>query len=538
MLRKRATLTASIITAIFFTTFIPATSAPITGTKCTKVNSTKTISNMKYTCVKSGKTLVWNKGISIKPTAAPSPSATPTPTPTPTKSATPTPAPTTKAADSFKVGDSCNKEGDAITSNGIQLICRQIANRKFFYFELSTTFSTATNPKSPDSLATCRLTDQRPTPYQPEGTQITYPIKPGLFSVKSGIEKIAVVGFDFSDSPGEGSPLDIYGNDLKRSADFFNWYSNGKVKLEFTTHDKWIRLSQPSRKYETGEHFSTVSGNLTVLEMAHEFQSAVKKYINIDGYTSIWFVYPKNIQTITQNFGLAAGFDNMPSFYGVGPIQYSIALPLWTYYIHEMLHEQGLQGHSPKAPWRFGVLLNGNGYTAGMNSWDELSVDWMSEDEIYCIDKSRLKPVVIDLAPIERQQSGVHSVMIKLDTHRALVIESHRAGDFAQGMPDYGYGVTLQLVDTTKETTWNDEKATSVYLQIVNYQRYGPEFGTRINNKLADESGVNMFNGIGVSGARWGLDQNYLMLEGEKFSFEGITIEFVKSGNTDQISIY
>jgi hypothetical protein len=27
------------------------------------------------------------------------------------------------------------------------------------------------------------------------------------------------------------------------------------------------------------------------------------------------------------------------------------------------------------------------------------------------------------------------------------------------------------------------------------------------------------------------------MLEGEKFTFEGITIEFVKSGNTDLISI-
>jgi hypothetical protein len=55
--------------------------------------------------------------------------------------------------------------------------------------------------------------------------------------------------------------------------------------------------------------------------------------------------------------------------------------------------------------------------------------------------------------------------------------------------------------------------------------------------KRANDSGTNLFNGIGVSGARWGLDQNFLLLEGEKKSFEGITISFVKSGNTDQISL-
>ena len=172
-----------------------------------------------------------------------------------------------------------------------------------------------------------------------------------------------------------------------------------------------------------------------------------------------------------------------------------------------------------------------------MNSWDELSVDWMTEDDIYCIDKANLKPVQIKLAPIERQQSGIHSVMIKLDNHRALVIESHRAGDFAPGMPEYGYGVTLQLVDTTKSTGWTDETATSIYLQFANNQRYGPEYGTRLNNKRADDSGYNLYNGIGVSGARWGLDQNYLLLQGESYTFEGIKIEFLSSGNTDLIAI-
>jgi len=366
--------------------------------------------------------------------------------PAPSASASAAPAPVAVV----QVGSKCNKQGDTNVSGDMKLICRLTASGNK-YFELTNAFTTASNPKSPDSLATCRLTDQRSKPFQPEGTQIAYPIVPHQGSVKAGIEKIAIVGFDFSDSPGQGSPLDIFGNTADKAQQFFTWYSNGKVKFEFATYDKWIRLSKPSSSYATGEHFSSIDGALNVNQMAAEFQSAINKYIDLSGYTSVWFVYPKTIEKITENFGLASN----PAFYGIGPNNYPIALPLWTYYIHEMLHEQGLQGHSPKEPWRFGVLLNGNGYTAGLNSWDELAVDWMTEDEIYCIDKANLKQVQIELAPIERQQSGVHSIMIKLDGHRALVIESHRNGDFAPGMPDYGYGVTIQLVDTTKSTPWD-----------------------------------------------------------------------------------
>ncbi len=529
MFLKRLSILSAVAIAATTQVTVPANSASIAGTTCPKVNATKTVANIKYTCVKSGKKLLWNKGVKVTNPSVPAPTKSSEPVPTP--------SPTTKPVEAVKAGDSCKSQGNQISVSDITLICRQIADGKNIYFELTSTFTTDSNPKSPDSLATCRLTDQRQTPVQPEGTQIAYPITPHLFSAKSGIEKIAVVGFDFSDSPGQGSPLDIFGSDLKRAQDFFNWYSNGKVKLEITTYNKWIRLSQTSNKYETGEHFSTTAGSLTVPQMAHEFQDTVNKFINLNGYTSVWFVYPKTVEKITQNFGLAAGFDGMPSFYGIGPNSYPVSIPLWTYYIHEMLHEQGLQGHSPKAPWRFGVLLNGDGYTAGMNSWDELSVDWMSEDDIYCVDKSNLKPVQIKLAPIERQQSGVHSIMIKLDNHRALVVESHRAGDFAQGMPDYGYGVTLQLVDTTKSTGWNDDTATSTYIQFFDNKRRGPEYGTPIDNKRGNDGGYNLFNGVGVSGARWGLDQNYLMLQGEKYTFEGIKIEFVKSGNTDLISI-
>jgi hypothetical protein len=51
----------------------PSSAAPTAkaGAKCTKVNSTQTVGTKKFTCVKSGSRLIWNKGAAVKaPTAA------------------------------------------------------------------------------------------------------------------------------------------------------------------------------------------------------------------------------------------------------------------------------------------------------------------------------------------------------------------------------------------------------------------------------------------------------------------------------------
>ena len=76
-----------------------ATAAIKAGASCKKAGQTSNFAGKMFTCVKSGKKLVWNKGVSIaKPTPAvtpkPTPIPTPTPTPTPTPAVTPTPTPT------------------------------------------------------------------------------------------------------------------------------------------------------------------------------------------------------------------------------------------------------------------------------------------------------------------------------------------------------------------------------------------------------------------------------------------------------------
>ena len=48
----------------------PAEASVKPGAKCKKAGATATVSGKKFTCIKSGGKLVWNKGVTIKKTAA------------------------------------------------------------------------------------------------------------------------------------------------------------------------------------------------------------------------------------------------------------------------------------------------------------------------------------------------------------------------------------------------------------------------------------------------------------------------------------
>jgi hypothetical protein len=65
-----------------------AANAPKAGASCKKIGTTTTANGKKFTCVKSGKKLIWNKGVKV---SVPRPSATPTPTASPAPTVTPTP---------------------------------------------------------------------------------------------------------------------------------------------------------------------------------------------------------------------------------------------------------------------------------------------------------------------------------------------------------------------------------------------------------------------------------------------------------------
>ena len=78
----------------------PASAAVKEGAACKKAGQSSTVSGRKFTCIKKGSKLVWNKGVAVKkaPSAAATPAASAAPA-TPAMSATPT---ATKSAEPSK----------------------------------------------------------------------------------------------------------------------------------------------------------------------------------------------------------------------------------------------------------------------------------------------------------------------------------------------------------------------------------------------------------------------------------------------------
>ena len=105
VLEKRALKNAFKITLIstLFLALLTSNSYAATkitpGASCKVLNQKVTFQKKIFTCIKSGKKLIWNKGVQIKmqsPTPKPT-SPTPSPTPTPTTDSTPTQTPSKSA---------------------------------------------------------------------------------------------------------------------------------------------------------------------------------------------------------------------------------------------------------------------------------------------------------------------------------------------------------------------------------------------------------------------------------------------------------
>ena len=74
-MNKRVIAFLSLLSITLYLPLIPAHSATKAGAKCTKVGIKSTVGNKTFTCIKSGKKSVWNKGV-VTPTVEPV--ATPT----------------------------------------------------------------------------------------------------------------------------------------------------------------------------------------------------------------------------------------------------------------------------------------------------------------------------------------------------------------------------------------------------------------------------------------------------------------------------
>jgi len=523
------------------------------GSSCSKAGIKSVSVGKSYTCVKSGKKLLWDKGVLI-PVAQPSPSASGSAAPVVVQ---------------IKEGDPCAKMGQQGKDSTGLLECRKFAGNLLKYIRITNDYSPLVNPGSPDALSICQLADKRtqiPVDLKDNiPLAIAYPPKPfSNFGSATGTFKVVVVGVDFSDAPGKGSPSDIWKEDLTKASDWMSWYTNGKVKLNFVTYPQWLRAPKPSSSYDASNNGArgasdVQSGGLTAQQISDDYIHTIEKTADLTDALSIWTYLPTDISTPFGAFQPASagvqsknyGFVKSQLVVTSADVYLSNRIR-YAYFLHEMIHGFGLQGHSSKfIPTggflnKNGMMSNADGWTQALLPWDAIVWGVATPADTYCIDKSHLTSVDLKLVPLEREQQGLRSGIVRLNDHQALVIESHRSDKYGVGEGAGFAGTMVSIVDTTKSTSFENENSprdpcltsTGVYLRVEggNHGKH-VAIGTPLMRNGQNYNAVTMYNGNSIAGDQDGWDLNHIMYPGDSISAAGVKITLVKGGDNDVVRL-
>ena len=410
--------------------------------------------------------------------------------------------------DAASSGARCSKVGVIQKTKGVTYTCTRVGKSlkwvrkptKNSTPNVPTTISGAqlllANPSSPEPLENCRLKDARSFKAVGEWQAITYPAIPNNGFTNSGSVDVAVVFVDFADVPGGDAELSEHIESIKKSAEWYSWFSQGSVKYNLRIANSWVRAPKNSENYFWLHPGKSGSQLMSDIEISNTYRSLAANVVDTSGVTSVWAVLPKAVTKIDEGFAYRA----FPGVFSIGSDSYRARTPIWQHFVHETLHSHGALGHSPKNA-QIGLFWNTGSAGATLNSWDAMTFGWMKQENIYCVGKDNLKTQTLTLVPLEREQVGLRSIVVKLSDYEVLVIESHRKDKWSERWPTGTTGVSILRVDTRKDTVFDMGSSTGTY--VVPAREHSLDF----------------------------------LKVGQSFATDGIQISVVATGDNDQIKI-
>jgi len=470
-----AVLSLSLITAQL------SVAAVTPGTKCSKVGATSTYNGKKYTCVKSGKKLVWNKGVSIAkpvPVASPTPTpvATPTPNPTPTVSATPTPTPTEViTAENFRFESLCEKDPfvptewaayqDFALRNDI-FSCARPYRFKMVTQPKTTPLQALTPKSSLNNIESCKLTHG-----QRDG-QIAFSswINPKI--VMNQRLNVQVIPIEFTDFPSSKTVLadhEKYFNYIKSG--YYN-ISDGQVNVNFKIPSNYFKINKKISSYDTGKRYDHGGGiwNWVSMDMNAMFKdivSAVDPAIDFSNLDLVFFVVPPTTDNDYISHGFPAPYPQLRTAEGFMPYWYfsppmaEVNRKSWYgvepfLHLHELMHGMNkLDDHYGDGEFgrTDGDAGTGNWSTmSGMSTdflfWDKWITYMVSDEQVLCAKTDSTSTHWIKPSNYFGKEEKM--LVIPVGSTKVLVVESMRAAGFNLKLPKISEGALVYLVDITK----------------------------------------------------------------------------------------
>jgi len=470
-----AVLSLSLITAQL------SVAAVTPGAKCSKAGATSTYNGKKYTCVKSGKKLVWNKGVVVAkpaPVASPIPTpvATPAPTPTPTVTATPAPTPTEViTAENFRFESLCEKDPFVPTEWAAY---QEFALRNdIFSCARPYRFKMVTQPKTQplqvltpksglNNIESCKLTHG-----QRDG-QIAFSswINPKI--VMNQRLNVQVIPIEFSDFPSSKTVVGDHENYFNYIKSGYYNISDGQVNVNFKIPSNYFKINKKISAYNTGKRYDRGGGiwNWASMDMNAMFKdivSTVDPAIDFSNLDLVFFVVPPTTDNDFISHGFPAPYPQLRTAEGFIPYWYfsppmaAVNRKSWYgvepyLHLHELMHGMNkLDDHYGDGEFgrRDGDAGTGNWSTmSGMSTdflfWDKWITYMVSDEQVLCAKTDAIS--IHWIKPSNYFGKEEKMLVIPVDSTKVLVVESMRAAGFNLKLPKISEGALVYLVDISK----------------------------------------------------------------------------------------
>ena len=396
-------------------TLIPITAVSAqkvsSGSIC-KLNKQKvTYKNKTYSCIKSGKKLVWKKGVEVVKLP---PNPTPTLTPTVTN------------------------------------------------YEI-------TDPSKFANLSACKL----PTNLQSD-EHYGFP-RPGNLIPTLGEHKSIALFVYFDDLPFEQRQFDEWkNNQIPTFEKYVAAMSYGKLKYKVDTFDKPIRISKSVLTYNLDTaHDAPPKPNANAGGLVSDAVFAVDSEIDFSKYEFINVITPwTRLIGFEGTTGVRLNADGKQfNFASFGPIREYVDDPkkkIW--FLHEVGHMMGLihqfnvRGNGDSTGFPIWSAM-ANGFSAPeFMAWERFLLGWLSAEQVRCIENFDQGAFTSKLSSLSAMDNEAKTILIKQGGSKILVIESRRSSDLnflskeEEGVLVYTIDVNVRGNDGAANLVFNTPK--------------------------------------------------------------------------------
>jgi hypothetical protein len=462
-------LLAVFVTAALFLVPINAIAAVKAGATCTKLGATSTYSGKKYICIKSGKKLVWNKGVAI--------AAKPTATPNPTQS-------TASVIDYSKTYSTDNGyfnefNGPCAFEDNPPEEWREFQNYYYQAYRCVGQFKLgkySLGNLRPNSALTAKSNFANPdnckieTPdssnigigFERTGTgRYNYREAVKFPSPKTVIQLIPIYADDTA-KPSK-TPKQEYAKYLEFIKNWIEYSSDGDSKVELRYPDSYIKMSTNIGDYklfhtndsQNSEHKRFNIDVVAAVDPVINFSGANIGIVVVPGGTDLDILKQAALSGLQTNEGrVGFAMSAYPDTYSnPNKTQFAnLAAPAW--WIHEMYHAGfGLEDHygdskqDVNTEYGLGWWSLINPTTGDLTIWEKWILGFTLDSQVQCVTNPSTSTHWI--APSSVKTSENKTVVIKISNAKVIVLESIRPAGLYYKLPKASQGVLVYTVDLT-----------------------------------------------------------------------------------------